>query len=224
MIDTRTLKKINQLALSLKQNRLASDMEEAVQMAKNMLVKDPAGNAKAAEMLNEMKDDLNQDKKELKDMSSDSGALGIGAELAKKRYDQDKKLEESHEKQFEHLQQDVKDTKEEVAALRDMKEDVPVVLAKEKEAYASEKQANKDLPGEQHYRKTGDVGEEEEETEEAEETSEEGTETSGEETKEEAKPEEKPAEEKKEPAAEEKKEVPAEEKKEEVPAEEKPSE
>ena len=147
-MDSRTLEKINNLAKSLKENRLANDMQEAVAMAKGMLTKDPAGNPLTPKMISEMGHALDDDKKELTELEGESKALKADAEVTKEREEKASSQAHEHQTEFENLSKDVHDTKEEVHALKDAKEDSKEALRKEKEAYASEEAAEKDLPGE----------------------------------------------------------------------------
>lgn len=147
-MDARTLEKINNLAKSLKENRLAANMDEAVAMAKGMLTKDPSGNPVTPQLLDEMSKDLDSDKKELNELAGETEALKMDAHLAKEREEPQAAVSHQHSKDFEQISLEVKEAKDEVHALQDIKKDSKDALKKEEEAFQSEEKSDDDLPGE----------------------------------------------------------------------------
>jgi len=152
-MDSRTIQKINHLAKSLKKNRLAASMDEAVEMAKQMLTKDASGSEKTSELLAEMESELAEEKKELHGVETEAKALNTQAEQSKDRHEESSSLSHGHTKEFEDLKKDITETKEEIEALDQIKKDAEVDAQKEQEAYTSEEYSKKDLPGEKHERK-----------------------------------------------------------------------
>ena len=147
-MDHRTLEKINALAKSLKQNRLAVNMDEAVQMAKNMLTKDASGNELSSETLSDMKDNLDEDKKELNEISDEASALKD--EVDSNRHEKASQETHAHTEEYHQVKKDVEETKEEVKALSDMKKDAAEEAKLEQDRYDAEEKAKEDLPGEEH--------------------------------------------------------------------------
>ena len=149
-MDYKLLKKINDLAESLKSNRIAANMDEAVDMAKNMLTKSAAGQTLSPDMLKEMESSLEQDNKELGELAKDAKALDKESSSLEKQHGSGhadtKKFTESTEKTAEHIHA----LKEDLDSISDIKEDSKAVADKEEEAYEQEELSKKKLPGEDH--------------------------------------------------------------------------
>jgi len=146
-MNSHTLEKINQLAKSLKENKLAGEMDEAVAMAKSMLLKDEEYKPVSVEIVKKMRETLEEDKKELHKAAGESEALSIDKELAEDRQEPGSKKAHEHSDNFDKTAKDVHDTAEEVHAVKDIVDDAPKLLKKEKEALTSEEFAEKKLPG-----------------------------------------------------------------------------
>jgi len=147
-MDYRTLKKINDLALSLKENRIAANMDEAVDLAKNMLTRDVNGMPLTQEQLEKAKEQLSEENKELKELIGESDALKMDARFAHEREHHQSVGIHQHEKEFSSLKNEVESTKKTVKALKDIQKDAKGVEKSEHEGETYEEAADEDLPGE----------------------------------------------------------------------------
>ena len=129
-MDTNTIEKINTLAKSLKENRLATNMEEAYSMAKQILSEKTEGESKSVEHIQKEMEGVKIDQ----EMSADHNT-----ETKQEVEDLTKEIHE-HKELLEEL-------KKEIEALKDIKKDAKEVSHKEKIDEKVDDLAEKDLPG-----------------------------------------------------------------------------